>query len=570
MNFKETKNWYRFIGKKISYYFIFCVILGIGLFFLELCFPFAIRLFLSKIELVQSDRIRFWEPINDITLFQVVILISGISILRGSAQWLQLSFSVIISESFKYRIRRKLLQILYRDFSANTASSLNILGEHSNNGAMFLSSLASVIINVIISTLLLLALSRIEPLLTASILMAGVALTSCYFILSKKIKKLGKTNSSMWRKTNQRLGASIRNLPLLKIYGLENSERKKSVSQVKLLKKNFISAAFLSATTQSLPQVIGVSLIFFIVEKGNFSSTVPPGTLLTYIFLTFRLFNYSALATQNLSRVLIVHSEISNLFQWWMSSQIKKRRVPKTNNINTLFSESDELFGWSLRNLHFSFKGSKATAIKNLNLTISPGAVCVISGESGTGKTSLLYLMLGLLPPDQGDVLIHYGKHTYPAHSLTHQFRSKIGYVGPESFLIEGSIRENLIYGLNEKVDNTSMREALRLADCEFVYEHPEQLEHTLTEQGLGLSTGQKQRLALARALLRNPKALVLDEATANLDQQTEDKLIETFRSLKGRMTMIIITHQKKLLSLSDVHLNLSAENELFSLKESA
>jgi len=94
----------------------------------------------------------------------------------------------------------------------------------------------------------------------------------------------------------------------------------------------------------------------------------------------------------------------------------------------------------------------------------------------------------------------------------------------------------------------------------DFVFNLPGKLSYRLTEQGQGLSAGQKQRLALARALLRNPKALVLDEATSNLDSITEMKLVETFKQLKGSVTLVAVTHRLELLRIADQHLELSDE----------
>ncbi len=135
-----------------------------------------------------------------------------------------------------------------------------------------------------------------------------------------------------------------------------------------------------------------------------------------------------------------------------------------------------------------------------------------------------------------------------------------IGYVGPESFLIAGTIRENLLYGIGNHSDEELIA-ALKLAECEFVFTFNDQLDHVITEQGEGISAGQKQRLALARALVRQPKLLILDEATANLDEVTEARLKDTLATMKGAMTICLVTHRKTLLEIADeiVYLQRSA-----------
>ncbi len=134
-----------------------------------------------------------------------------------------------------------------------------------------------------------------------------------------------------------------------------------------------------------------------------------------------------------------------------------------------------------------------------------------------------------------------------------------VGYVGAESFLIDGTVRENLLYGVHRTPGDAELADALRKAECGFIDDLPNRLEHRLTEQGAGLSSGQKQRLSLARAMLRRPGVLVLDEATANLDSATEEKLVDTLTELKGGMTIVAVTHRPALLRLADQVLTLTA-----------
>lgn len=129
---------------------------------------------------------------------------------------------------------------------------------------------------------------------------------------------------------------------------------------------------------------------------------------------------------------------------------------------------------------------------------------------------------------------------------------ASLGYVGPESFIISGTIRDNLMYGGTDNYSDNEMKAVLKLAECHFVLLMKDGLNHYLSEQGEGLSAGQKQRLSLARALLRKPKVLILDEATANLDVRTEALLIKTLIKLKTQMTLIIISHRKSLLKVAD------------------
>ena len=123
--------------------------------------------------------------------------------------------------------------------------------------------------------------------------------------------------------------------------------------------------------------------------------------------------------------------------------------------------------------------------------------------------------------------------------------------------MIPGTLRDNLVYGLGHGVSDKEIQSALRRADCDFVFQLAQGLEHSLTEQGHGLSSGQKQRLSLARALLRRPTVLILDEPTANLDAQSESRLVEVFLELKKEMTILAATHREAVLAIADQRIQL-------------
>jgi ABC-type bacteriocin/lantibiotic exporter with double-glycine peptidase domain len=181
----------------------------------------------------------------------------------------------------------------------------------------------------------------------------------------------------------------------------------------------------------------------------------------------------------------------------------------------------------------------------------------VVTGPSGSGKSTFIGLLLGLIKPQIGTVraIMDEGK-SYSLDMNQKKLLKSIGYVGPENFLIDGTIYDNILYGLNQIPSESDVNNALKLSECQFVFDLPHQMNHRLTEQGAGLSAGQKQRLSLCRALLRNPKVLILDEATANLDVDTEERLVKTLATLKRKMTIIGVTHRSALLKIADQHLN--------------
>jgi ATP-binding cassette subfamily B protein len=190
-----------------------------------------------------------------------------------------------------------------------------------------------------------------------------------------------------------------------------------------------------------------------------------------------------------------------------------------------------------------------------VSLRIAPGETVAFVGESGAGKSTLVNLAIGFRPPSTGRVLLD-------GHDLRdidlRTYRRQIGVVPQTTILFNGSLRENVIYGL-ENVSDATLWQVLAEANlADFVRSLPQQLETPLGESGTRLSGGQRQRLAIARALVRNPRIILLDEATSALDTESERLVQEALvRLTKGRTTLIVahrfstIRHAHRIVVLS-------------------
>jgi ATP-binding cassette, subfamily B, bacterial len=192
----------------------------------------------------------------------------------------------------------------------------------------------------------------------------------------------------------------------------------------------------------------------------------------------------------------------------------------------------------TLEHVSYRYPGSPGFALDDIDLSIAPGETVAFVGPSGSGKSTMLSLVLGFLRPTSGDIRLD-GVDMQSLDLRT--FRSFVSIVPQESVLFEGSIRENVTYGLGH-VDDDAVRAALRDANAqEIVDELPDGWNTVVGERGARLSGGQRQRFAIARALVRNPRVLLLDEATSALDS-TSEALVKTAldRLMAGRTTLIV------------------------------
>jgi ATP-binding cassette subfamily C protein len=198
---------------------------------------------------------------------------------------------------------------------------------------------------------------------------------------------------------------------------------------------------------------------------------------------------------------------------------------------------------------HVSFAYGERPVLRDASLRIPVGELTLLVGASGAGKTSILDLVIGLVRPQSGEVWID----DLPLSEVDlKSWRTIIGYVAQETFLLHESILVNVTLG-DKTVTSEAVEQALRDAGIwEFVSALPNGMSTPVGERGSGISGGQRQRIAIARALVRRPQLLILDEATASLDPESEAAVCATVQRLRGRVTLLAISHQAALLDAAD------------------
>lgn len=214
------------------------------------------------------------------------------------------------------------------------------------------------------------------------------------------------------------------------------------------------------------------------------------------------------------------------------------------------FDHSDFYALVELSDVYFKYPVKSEFEIKKINLRVNPGEVIAVVGKSGSGKTTIIDLVLGILKPESGAIRVS-GKD--PIQAVTN-WPGAISYVPQNVAIINASIRQNVALGFPESIKNDSqIWEVLRIAQLEdFVRGLPGKLDSVVGEFGTRMSGGQRQRLGIARALFTNPKLLILDEATSALDGLTESELSSEINSLKGTTTVVIIAHRMSTISSAD------------------
>ena len=256
------------------------------------------------------------------------------------------------------------------------------------------------------------------------------------------------------------------------------------------------------------------------------------------------------------SRIL---NNLQSLRYGWVSVDVLLNEFKNHSQQNKIQKDTDESIiehaelsffnEVQVSNVSFSYSEDKAEILNDINLVIPKGEVIGMEGESGSGKSTIVNLILGLIDPTLGEIKVDGQKLM---NSQIDQWQRMIGYVPQEIYLLDDTIRRNIAFGVeDESINDDRVREVLRIARLDnLIKNSSEGLGLLLGERGARLSGGQKQRIGIARALYHDPEIIILDEATSALDEKTESEILATFQPMIGQKTFLIIAHRRTSLDM--------------------
>lgn len=554
----------QFIGSDVLRLLIAGVLIGLALTGVELGFAWALQAFLVAAGALAPEAVLTWRFLPRLEGFAALAALVLIGSLRAIMVGLQSYLQGASSEEFKNRIRQRLLSRVFRARSVSTTETMTMFSIRAEAASAGLSALQMLTTQATLGVFLLASLAALSAQMTAVCAGALAVLAMLLKGTGARVKHDGQSLGFEWQAATERLLVSIRNLLLLQILGTREQEERKARAHVDAYRRRVLSYYLTTGIKVALPQVVGLLVVAAATGLAMRRHLLPPGAIVGFLYLFLRFVQVAATVAQSLTTFSFNWPQIEAAWEWWNApvDEITESEAPP--------GEAAREVGFRLRGARFRYPRASDDALAAVDLDVAPGRAVVVTGPSGAGKSTLISLLLGLLEPTGGVVETLIDGEIIPAHAARRRLLSAVGYVGPESFLIEGNVRDNLRYGLARDPSEAEFEEALAAAECGFLKTLPQGLAHHLTEQGQGLSAGQKQRLALARALLRRPAVLILDEATSNLDSETEARVVETLSRLKGRMTIVAVSHRPALLALADQRLVLDKGTALPETPETA
>ena len=557
---EQYKKIFRFIGKRSMRYLILGVLTGIALSIVEVTFAYLLQAFLVVLKVVPSRtfmNVPSWLPIDNPLAFLLFVAI--VLLAKGLIQWGHSFLLAATYEVQRQTQRYRLIDWAFHSKSVNSAEVLQLYHNGIDSTCSTLSNVQGIAIILSTSLLIFAYLLKISVLITfiSFGILALLALLMKFF--DTIIADSSKTIDHEQLNINRSLLSHFKNLLLLQIYGTQDQENKLIRSKIKKVTFHSLRYSKILNLKSTLPPTFGKILICSLCVVSTRRSWIPSGLMITYFYLFLQF-------VQNFSEVVRVSSQIvfswpptAKFAIWWADHSYDGVRNKLDLNKNDKKPPLLEPLGWKIDHVTFTYSDTQEPVLNDFSLTVPPKSCTVLVGESGSGKSTILALALGLIDANQGSVNVmseEIGEKSID--EIRERLLSSIGYVGPESFLIEGTVYENLLYGLHRIPTESEVKDVIQIADCHFIDAFPKKLEHYITEQGQGLSAGQKQRLSFARALLRKPKLLILDEATSNLDMETEEKFVGTLEKMKGKVTILAVTHRVALLRIADQVINLN------------
>lgn len=473
---------------------------------------------------------------------------------------LYLMFEYNIQYKFVYgnmfELKKKLLRAFlgesYEYFlKVNSGEVIRIINTDTTVAFNLLVTLLNLFTELVVSGMLIVTIFIIAPFVTTVIAFVLVLLLLfIYFFIKPILRRAGTNQQRSSSEMNKWLLQSIQGIKELKVMEkedfFEQNFNRNGYIYVDALRKN--------QTLGIAPRFIieGVSMgtmfvaISFLIYRGvDLESIIP---IITAVAMAaIRLLPSVNRISYSLSQIAfsepMLDKVIENLKIIHKDGDLETFSHETSDDIQNNFETSIEL-----RNITYKYPDADDSVLLSSNILIRKGESIGIIGASGAGKTTLVDIILGLLKPQDGEVLVDNMEISADYRS----WHNQIGYIPQMIFMLDDTIKANIAFGDSDVDENRIWDVIKEAALFDFVSSLSDGIETEIGERGVRLSGGQRQRIGIARALYRNPEVLVFDEATSALDNETESEIMESINQLHGKKTIIIIAHRLSTIELCD------------------
>lgn len=355
-------------------------------------------------------------------------------------------------------------------------------------------------------------------------------------ILSNIVKKISFQTQFQMAKLSGLISHSLSQIKLIKLSRSENRESEKAKNSLINIYNLGIKRGLINSLTAPLTNMIMLISMGCVLGYGGYrvsTESITSGTLIAIIFYIMQLTS----PIENISSIFTDYKRAEGV-----SIRLQEIMEEKVEILNSTFDfQSYNTTGLIFKNVNFSYD-NKIKVLHNISFTVPLNKTVALVGPSGSGKSTILNIISRFYDIDDGYITYN-GDSIYDIHLS--RWRESLGYVMQDNGIINGTIYDNITYSLHNDVNLEEVIYYSKLANIyDFINKHESKFKTLVGENGINLSGGEKQRIDIARNLIKKPKLLLLDEATSNLDSSSEHKIQESLKKLHSEQTILIIAHR--------------------------
>jgi subfamily B ATP-binding cassette protein MsbA len=475
-------------------------------------------------------------PVSSMLLAALVAII-GALVLKNAISYLNVAVLCVFYGRLSHALRTGVFRsILNRSLAEHererVGQSLNVLTTETWRATDAINSLFIIVTSTSTIVVFLTLLFLLSWQLSVVALGCTALIPPLVHLINMRVKRMSRLALAANEALAQRTWSALNGLRTIHIFGRSAAEMLRFQESSNLVRRRFLRMSLISAGTAPVTEVlISASIAVLAVLVSN--TGVGLGTLVGFLAIVLRLQPRILALVSAQAKLLSHHGSVVAIGEALRES--RGRSTPDGAPFTALRD------GIEVRNFTLQYPGTSRPALSDVSLTVKRGTMVAIVGPSGAGKSTLLDGLLGLRPPDQGDILVD----AIPLSNIDlNSWRSRISVVDQDPYVFDDTVGANIRFGA-DGVSDVAVIEAARVARADkFIRQLSSGYDTIIGERGAQISGGQRQRIALARALVRNPEILLLDEAMNALDRHTEDELQLFLKSFARSRTVIFVSHR--------------------------